>query len=93
MNLDDRIIEIMKHDIRTSLTSKASYDLVLENNNGLEFVLLYPDNEVIKTFTFSKEKYQEYKKQFHDLLNETYNVDEMFAAKVIYNKHKLFDYH
>lgn len=92
-DLDDRIIEIMKHDIRTTLTSKASYDLVLENNNGLEFVLFYPDNEVIKSFVFNKEKYQEYQSQFQGLLKETVNVDEMFAAKMIYNKHKLVDYH
>ena len=55
--LDDRIVEIMKHNIQTTLRSKASYQLVLRDGQGLEFVLLYPDNEVIKIFMFNKQDY------------------------------------
>ena len=35
--LDDRIVEIMKHNIQTTLRSKASYQLVLRDGQGLEF--------------------------------------------------------
>lgn len=65
-NLDDRIIEIMKNKIKSSLTSKASYRMFLINNNDdLSFILVYPDDEVIKTFAFDyvlyfnlKDKYE-----------------------------------
>ena len=52
--LDDRIVEIMKHNIQTTLRSKASYQLVLS-----------PDNEVIKIFMFNKQDYLTLTKKYN----------------------------
>lgn len=62
--LDDRIIDAMKHKIRASITNKVTYDLFL--NDKLEFVLLYPNNEIIKTFAFSKQAYITLQKRYAD---------------------------
>lgn len=79
--LDDRIIEIMKYNIRNSLVSKATYNLVI--NDKLEFVLLYPDNEIIKIYPFSKEDYLRIEKKYGNYLDSSYKVDKLFASKMI----------
>ncbi|WP_294578998.1 CpXC domain-containing protein [uncultured Thomasclavelia sp.] len=91
--LDDRIIEIMKHDLRTTLTSKASYDLVLDDNQGLRFYLIYPDNEIIKEFPFLLDEYQNYQKLYANYLDEYNLVDKTFAAKAVVTRNKMSEYH
>lgn len=61
-NLDDRIIKIMKNKIRSTLISKASYQLYLINNQEkLLFTLIYPNNEIINTFIFDYSIYSNLK--------------------------------
>ena len=97
-NLDDRIIEIMKYNVRNSLTSKATYNLVLTSSEeGLQFVLLYPDREVIKTFAFSMYDYLVIEKKYLDYLDNDYIVDALFASKSVLRINKIdyvnIDYH
>ncbi|WP_455684287.1 CpXC domain-containing protein [Thomasclavelia sp.] len=80
-NLDDRIIEIMKHDIRMTLVSKATYDLIL--NDKLVFEIVYPNGEVLKTYPFSKYSYMIEQKKYKNYLGNDYNVDKIFASKLI----------
>lgn len=83
-NLDDRVVEIMKYNLRTSLTSKATYNLVLtEGEQGLYFALLYPDNELIKTFEFLGYDYMMTSKKYRDCLDNNYVVDALFASKAV----------
>lgn len=79
--LDDRIIEIMKHEIRMSLVSKATYNLIL--NSKLMFEIVYPDGEVVKTYPFSKYSYMIVQKKFKDYLGNDDKVDKLFASKII----------
>ena len=86
--LDDRIVEIMKHNIQTTLRSKASYQLVLRDGQGLEFVLLYPDNEVIKIFMFNKQDYLTLTKKYNRCLANDYIVDRLFASRTVLRLNK-----
>ena len=86
--LDDRIVEIMKHNIQTTLRSKASYQLVLRDGQGLEFVLLYPDNEVIKIFMFNKQDYLTLTKKYNRCLANDYMVDRLFASRTVLRLNK-----
>lgn len=52
--LDDQVIEMMKRVVRESLDSKATYKILF---NLEEFVVLYGDNEVIKTYPFKRYEY------------------------------------
>lgn len=79
--LDDRIIEIMKHEIRMSLVSKATYNLIL--NSKLVFEIVYPDGEVIKTYPFSRDSYMIVQKKYKDYLGNDCKVDKLFASKMI----------
>lgn len=80
---DDRIIEIMKHNLRTSLVSKVTYKLLLRDEPKLEFVLLYPDNEILKVFSFSKYEYSQIEKKYTNYLDNDYVVDARYASRAI----------
>lgn len=81
--LDDRIIEIMKHQISRTLKSKATYRLILSNDNGLGFILVYPDGEIIKTFDFNIVDYQSLKDKYIGVLENKKIVDNKYATKVV----------
>ena len=78
----------MKHNIQTTLRSKASYQLVLRDGQGLEFVLLYPDNEVIKIFMFNKQDYLTLTKKYNRCLANDYMVDRLFASRTVLRLNK-----
>lgn len=82
-NLDDRIVEIMKEQIFSTLKSKATYRLLLSNDSQLCFVLLYPDNEIIKTFDFNFAEYGRLSKKYSNLLEDKKIVDNKYATKVV----------
>ena len=72
----------------TTLRSKASYQLVLRDGQGLEFVLLYPDNEVIKIFMFNKQDYLTLTKKYNRCLANDYIVDRLFASRTVLRLNK-----
>lgn len=85
-NLDDRIVEIMKNKIRSTITSKATYRLFLVNDhNELVFMLVYPNNEIIKTYTFDYTMYFDLKNKYEKSLLDDYIVDAKYASKIILN--------
>ena len=71
----------MKHEIRMSLVSKATYNLIL--NSKLVFEIVYPDGEVIKTYPFSRDSYMIVQKKYKDYLGNDCKVDKLFASKMI----------
>ena len=79
---------VLSHNIQTTLRSKASYQLVLRDGQGLEFVLLYPDNEVIKIFMFNKQDYLTLTKKYNRCLANDYIVDRLFASRAVLRLNK-----
>lgn len=82
-NLDDRIIEIMKYRIFSTLKSKATYRLLLVNNDRLNFVLVYPDGEIIKAIAFDFNDYMDLKNKYTCILFDEKIVDNKYATKVV----------
>lgn len=73
----------MKNKIRSTITSKATYRLFLVNNhNELVFMLVYPNNEIIKTYTFDYTMYFDLKNKYEKGLLDDYIVEQSMRLKL-----------